>query len=275
MLNSMAGDAIPIYKRSKEIEMYKKILLAGALCAFALAAVRPTNAATIDVTSNLGLHNTGESTTINGTVQDTNYTYGYTAGDTVQGGSAPASLNDFAMQGNPYITNAGQFPISTSNWYKDSTNGSSNWVSPQSGYGSNNSDLAGYYAYVTTFTLPNAAPAGLTFSFSGNWATDNLGEGIWLNGNPISNTGMGTGNLNSANFQQLHSFSFSTPLNYGQNTLAFIVYNTPFDGANPSGLRVANLDVTTTQPVPEPGMLQFLATMLCSGGVFAFRRRRA
>jgi hypothetical protein len=266
----MAGDAIPIYKRSKEIEMYKKILLAGALCAFALAAVRPTNAATIDVTSNLGLHNTGESTTINGTVQDANYTFGYMAGNT-----APTDLNSFTPKGNPYITNANQFPISTSNWYKDSTNGSSNWVSPQSGYGSNNSDLAGYYAYVTTFTLPNAAPAGLTFSFSGNWATDNLGEGIWLNGSMITGTGMGTGNLNSANFQQLHSFSFSTPLNYGQNSLAFIVYNTPFDGANPSGLRVANLDVTTTQPVPEPGMLQFLATMLCSGGVFAFRRRRA
>ena len=271
----MDGDVLPIYYRSKEKEMFKKILLAGALCALALAASHPSNAATIDVTSNLGLHNTGESTAINGTVTDANYTYGYTAGDTVQGGHAPASLSDFTMKGSPYITNASQFPISTNNWYKDSTNGSSNWISPQAGYGNRQSDAAGYYAYVTTLTLPSQAPAGLTFRFSGKWATDNLGEGIWLNGNLIPSTGMGTGTLDSSNFQQSHNFSFSTPLNYGQNSLAFIVYNTPFDGANPTGLRVSNLDVTTTQPVPEPGVMQFLATMLCSGGAIAFRRRRA
>lgn len=248
--------------------MLKKAFMIGALFALALAAVHPSNAATIDVTSNLGLHNTGESVINNGTVKDGNYAYGYSA-------SVPTGPNSFTFEGNPYITNAGQFPISTQNWYPDSTNGSSNWDSPQSGYGNNQTDAAGYYAYVTTFTLPNAAPANLNFNFSGDWATDNLGEGIWLNGTMIPNSGMGTGDMNSANFQQLHGFSFSTPLNYGQNTLAFIVFNTPFDGPNPTGLRVANLDVTTTQPVPEPGVMQLIATMLCSGGAFAFRRRRA
>ncbi len=255
--------------------MLKKALMFGVLFALALVAVHPSDAATVDVTSALGLHNTGESATINGTAMDANYTYGYTAGDTVVGGVAPTSLSDFAMSGSPYITNAGQFPISTHNWYPDSSNGSSNWISPQSGYDNSQTSPAGYYAYVTTLTLPNAAPAGLTFSFSGDWATDNLGEGIWLNGTMIPGSGMGTGNLNSANFQQLHGFSFDTPLNYGQNTLAFIVYNTPYNGANPTGLRVANLDVTTTQPVPEPGVMQLLGTLFCSGGAFALRRRRA
>lgn len=120
--------------------------------------------------------------------------------------------------------------------------------------------LSGLYTYSEAITT--AGFAGGSFTYSGNWATDNCGS-ILLNNSLIA--GVGTtigGGANAgcngsivANFQTLTPFSFSVLLAAGVNNLQFQVYNA---GVGPTGLLV-DAGPSSTGGVPEPSSVLLTA----------------
>jgi len=117
------------------------------------------------------------------------------------------------------LTSAGGYPV-VGAWIGD--NLLSAWIGPN-----NDSDATGpdiEYIYRTTFNLSgfNLPTASLT----GQWAADNEGSNILLNGLPTGNAGAG--------FNFWSPFTISTGFKAGENTLDFIVHN----GGGPTGLRV-------------------------------------
>ena len=107
--------------------------------------------------------------------------------------------------------------------------------------------VAKYYAYQTTFTIPDNE---WEFAeFSGTWVADNTGTGIFLNGSRIDAT---------------TSFSYSgsngaSLFRSGVNTLEFRVRNlvdpnNAADFVNPTGLQVAITGAYYLSPVPEPSV---------------------
>jgi hypothetical protein len=103
----------------------------------------------------------------------------------------------------------------------------SQWISPWADGGASESSTVGTFAYQITFNVPCTNNAVV----NGVWAVDNNGA-ILLNGNPTpvaTLTGGGSGN-----FTALHSFTITSGLVAGLNTLTFYVTNS---GAE-TGLRV-------------------------------------
>jgi hypothetical protein len=97
--------------------------------------------------------------------------------------------------------------------------------------------LASEYTYTTTFDLTGYDLS--TVSISGQWATDNAGLGIYLNGTRVS-----TFATPDASFDW-HPFSFASgtvSFASGVNTLGFVVHNdyqaNPFAAYTATGLRV-------------------------------------
>lgn len=107
--------------------------------------------------------------------------------------------------------------------------------------------VAKYYAYQTTFTIPDNE---WEFAeFSGTWVADNIGTGILLNGTRIDATNSFTYSGNNG------SSLFKT----GLNTLEFRVRNVidpnnAADFVNPTGLQVAITGAYYISPVPEPSV---------------------
>lgn len=107
--------------------------------------------------------------------------------------------------------------------------------------------VAQYYAYQTTFTIPE-----VNWEFaeiSGQWVADNTGTGIFLNGsriNALANWSYSSDNIAGTLFRS------------GTNTLEFRVRNlieSPGDFANPTGLQVTvNAAYYLATPVPEPSV---------------------
>jgi uncharacterized protein (TIGR03437 family) len=104
----------------------------------------------------------------------------------------------------------------------------------------------GLYIYRETITTSAAG----TFTFTGNWATDNCGTILVNNGaSAISGTGTtigggavtGCSTTNTAYFTALTPFSFTVMLNAGANTLQFNVWNS---GVSPTALLVDKLQAT-------------------------------
>jgi len=157
------------------------------------------------------------------------------------------------------VTSAGGFPIPP--WLGDST--ISAWISPANRNGIDpDDDPAGTYTYRTTFTLP----AFTTASITGQWATDNTGGSILLNG-------VATANPPSPGFTSFTSFTISSGFVTGTNTLDFVVTNLPATSTNPTGLRVE----LTGQfaPVPEPTTIcTWLGVALIFSAGCHRRRRR-
>jgi hypothetical protein len=138
--------------------------------------------------------------------------------------------------------------------------GTSSWI------GSTNSS-SGAYTYSTTFDLAGLDPS--TASILGNWAGDNTGVSILLNG---SDTGI-TANAASVNFAGFTPFSIAPGANFvtGVNTLAFTLNNLPGSAPNPTGLRVeltGNADIAS---VPEPS--DFMGTAIAFGSVVLLKRK--
>ena len=131
------------------------------------------------------------------------------------------------------------FPLINGPWAQN--NSTSSWLSPLSD--GNTSVAAGDYVYQTTFTLTGDVS---TFELTGQWATDNDGVDIMLNGVQIA------GSTPHEDFA-FHQLSATTGFVSGLNTLEFRVHNDPLPGdpatGNPTGLRV-EFDQTTVTPTP-------------------------
>jgi hypothetical protein len=116
--------------------------------------------------------------------------------------------------------------------------------------------LLGNYTYRTSFSLPaNAILSSVTIS--GQWAADNSGLDILVNGNSSGNVAVG--------FTSLAPFSLTSGFQIGLNTVDFIVLNQ----GGPTGLRVDKIDGRYNL-VPEPAT--FLLGMISLGGLLMLRR---
>jgi PEP-CTERM motif len=129
---------------------------------------------------------------------------------------------------------------------------------------------SGEYDYQTTFFV---AP-GSSNELTGNWSTDNLALGIYLNGNLLPNT---TPSGTPA-FHYLTSFDITSGFVPGvNNTLSFHVQNSSlhntFPAPNPTGLLVEISGTSTTALAPEPGTMLVAGFGLALAGL-AYRRRR-
>jgi hypothetical protein len=152
---------------------------------------------------------------------------------------------------------ASGFPVGT--WNADDS--ISAWIGPN-----NSSQLdgpGGTYDYQTTFDLTGLDYT--TASLAGQWATDNTGVDILINGH---STG-----INSPCFAcfTFTGFSISSGFGAGVNTLDFIVQNGTGIGdtaAGPTGLRVEFLSATA-DPAPEPASF-----VLIGAGLLALSRLR-
>jgi len=132
----------------------------------------------------------------------------------------------------------------TSNGLWTGNTTTSEWIAPYSD--SNAIATVGQYKYQTTFTLPKDFS---TASITGQWATDNEGVNILINGNSTASTTPSSGFT-------FNNFTISSGFVAGTNTLDFIVNNgtLPLGGTiNPTGLQVNSLVGNyTTILVPEP-----------------------
>lgn len=117
------------------------------------------------------------------------------------------------------------FPIVAGPWIANNT--ASKWIGPQF----DPNGAGGDYAYRTSFTIEGIDPA--TVRLIGQWATDNVGTDILVNGTS-------TGLQNSAQFGGFTSFTITNGFKTGLNTIEFVVNNAGAD-ANPTGLRVEGL----------------------------------
>ena len=152
---------------------------------------------------NTGVNGSG-APLFDGTVGDPHYTL-----IVVPGGTTDIRVRTSA--GGPPVTNA---------WLGDDS--ISAWIGPN-----NSPDVTGpdtYYTYRTTFDLSGFNPT--TASLTGQWAADNEGSNILLNGLSTGKTG-GT-------FNSWSPFTISSGFKDGMNTLDFIVAN----GGGSTGLRV-------------------------------------
>ena len=154
-------------------------------------------------------------------------------------------------------TSANGFPLPP--WIGD--NLSSAWIGPDG-----NADLsgpAGTYDYRISFALPATAnPA--TVLITGQWATDNPGTDILINGGPSGSS--------SGSFTSFAPFVLNANFHAGVNTLDFLVNNTPIAGPNPTGLRVEFASATVD--VPEPSAIALSGLALSVLGMVRRRRRR-
>jgi hypothetical protein len=173
-------------------------------------------------------------------------------------GNTGVGTYDVTGGGSTTIVPNGAFPIGP--WLDNDA--TSSWIG-------STSMAAGDFTYSTTFDL-----AGLnksTASIFGNWAGDNTGISILLNG---SATGI-TANAGSVNFAGFTAFNIDSTANFedGLNTLSFTINNADGPGNNPAGLRVAmtgTADATSTS-VPEPSDL--VGTAFAFGSVVLLKRK--
>ncbi len=150
-----------------------------------------------------------------------------------------------------FVADSSKQPLSTGDWLPNDL--VSKWIAPQADQSTflDSAGVAGTYIYRTTFDLTgfNANTA----TISGEWATDNTGTDILING-------VSTGITNSTQFSAFSAFEINSGFVSGINTLDFFVDNLtlpPYLGdINPSGLR---LEMVGTATVPEPTGLAIAA----------------
>lgn len=126
----------------------------------------------------------------------------------------------------------------------------------------------GDYTFTTAFVLPNTADLA-SVTISGNWAADNTGLDILLNGISTGQT--------TTDYRSYAGFSLTSGFVVGTNTISFLVRN--FGASNnPMGLRVDGISGSyQLQPtsgagaVPAPASLSLLGLGLT---LFGFLRAR-
>lgn len=160
------------------------------------------------------------------------------------------STPDGSTPGVRVATSANGFPIPP--WIGD--NSVSAWIGPNTDSALNGA--AGQYDYRTTFDLTGFDAS--TAALGGQWAADNVGVDILINGVSAGQTGGG--------YNAFSSFLISSGFINGLNTIDFLVRND--DG--PTGLRVegALTADAAPAPVPEPMSLAILGVGLAGAGLF-------
>ena len=138
----------------------------------------------------------------------------------------------------------------------------SQWIGPDTGDGS--SIAGGNYSvvYRLSFDLTGFDPSSA--SISGQWATDNSGLDILINGNSTGNT--------SSGFSAFTPFSISSGFVAGVNHLDFSWSNS----GGPGGLRVelSGTANTVSTGAPEPASFALLSLGLAGLGLIGTRRFR-
>jgi hypothetical protein len=157
--------------------------------------------------------------------------------------------NSSSTKGTLIRTSVGGYPAyNASGYIGDST--TSAWIGPT---GTDNilfGATGGYYDYQTTFVLPVGSNA-----VTGEWATDNSGIDILVNGQSSGNK-IGTTFSAYQGYTSYTPFALSNGFVNGTATVEFIVYNY----SNSTALRVNNLHGATVAPeglqgatvAPEP-----------------------
>lgn len=125
----------------------------------------------------------------------------------------------------PFVVVNNGFPLGCC-WFADGPN--SQWIAPQPLYFPSSADAVGIFDYQTTFNV-TGDPSKTTLL--GQWATDNEGIDILINGQSTGNTIPAP---NQVGFASFTPFTINGGFVAGTNTLDFIVHN---DGG-PMGLRV-------------------------------------
>jgi hypothetical protein len=205
---------------------------------------------------------------------DGNYTYSYT-----YGASSPSDVPGVVLSSDNLLV-AGDFSLGSppESWY---TLGSGQWISTSDSTapipgGGPGQDVTVNYAInfdLTGFDLS-------TVSITGSWTADDMGLGLFVNGNAVAGSALPNSSDSGTPPDQpwAYTYSFtinsSTPgitFNQGANTLVFSV-----DQADNlyDGLLVDSLSGTANpaNETPEPGSFLLIGAGL---GMVALRRRRA
>ena len=147
-----------------------------------------------------------------------------------------------------FTTNAGTYAVTYYTSFYIAGTSTAHWITTATGPTASPTlaSATGLYIYRETITTSGAG----TFTFTGNWATDNCGTILVNNGaSPIAGTGTtigggavtGCSTTNTAYFTAVTAFSFTVTLNAGANTLQFNVWNS---APSPTALLVDKLRVT-------------------------------
>lgn len=187
---------------------------------------------------------------------------------TVSYGATPGSYT--TLDAPTYaVNNDAIFPM---DHYWIQSDSSSAWISP---FGRASADpvVNGFYDYRTSFDV---GPDSLV-AITGQWAADNCGLDILINGVSTGNAMSCDGSSDYAPFHDWTPFSITSGFVAGTNTIDFVVENYAQESGNPTGLRVEMSDTLAhisgdPLPTPEPASLALIAAGI--GGAF-LRRRRA
>ncbi len=139
----------------------------------------------------------------------------------------------------------------------------SKWVGPDTGDGSSYNGGSYNLDYQTTFNLTGYDPSSV--ALTGQWATDNYGTNILINGVPTGDT--------SSSYSSWSTFTISSGFVSGVNTLDFLWGN----ASGPGGVRIEFTSATGNPSVsgaPEPASVLLLAGPLVGLAFLRFRRIR-
>jgi hypothetical protein len=201
---------------------------------------------------------------------DDNYLF---LGTTTSVGLLPISAGTNAV-----ISSTAVFPISTGNWFADTT--VSKWIRPGTTLAdaSASTNAANLFVFKTSFNFDASIFNLSTASIVIKTAADNE-LSVFLNSEPSALFGSGVINNLFADFSASFTLTQTTGLQAGLNSLYFYVTNIPNDSPanlmNPSGLRV-ELDPTVTllpRAVPEPSTYAIIGSVGLLG-LIALRSRR-
>jgi hypothetical protein len=205
--------------RTKEHSRAFWVRIVAVAVSWIVVAAAP--AATINNLYNTGVNNAGAAL-VGAGVPDPHYSIIAPSGFTAQ------TVDDTVFPFPPWFPN----------------NATSRWIGPSS----SGAGPSGPWHYRTTFTVPPVAILS-TVSVTGDWATDDNGTDIRINGISTGQT--------SPNHIALTPFSINSGFQYGVNTLDFFLTNT-FQFTSPTGLRVDHI-AGSFQVFPEPGTFYLAA----------------